>query len=282
MAQGSWVPREVKAKVLEILDNEKGAQLVAKEVHAKLLPWLAEKGYRPYKLRTVQQIITDLGRHAPEETTWSVGVSGREGIPDEAIGDIIKIWQWSVAVGYWFTVREAKWVARLRNAFVNRDDEVTLRRLHYTAAAYAARERAHETLRNTEYGSEEVDFHFFFYVDLQDVWGVIADTLELLGRVDANFERMTAELVKLGVQNRIPAKTMVTPPQYLLIADPTRAIETRLGLTIDHKKPISARQALWYALLMRGQAERTEWAGLSLEERGEKARGIYRDIAERR
>ena len=60
-------------------------------------------------------------------------------IPPEANADLLRIWKWCAVVGRKFTIREALWVARLR-------DMVDFEWLLQRAVEYAIREKACEVL----------------------------------------------------------------------------------------------------------------------------------------
>lgn len=274
MAEGEWVPKEVKEQVYSILNeaDRQGKQLVSKEVHAALLPWLKDNGYRPYALRTVQRVIKDLHDHATIEIPWSVGISAREGIPDEAIGTIIKIWQWSFTVGHRFTVREARWIARLRNAFPRANDE-DLRYLHYVAASYAARERAKETLQYTDFESEGLDYFIFYEIGLSKAIGMTPEKMSELN----TFTKEHMDTAG-GNLDLIPTEKIVMPPKYLLIADPVKAIELRLGLMVKHAKGMSNKQRLEYCYILRLAESLPEWEKKTLEEKNAEAQSYYDEI----
>lgn len=47
---------------------------------------------------------------------WSLGASDETGISPEATADLLDVWKYCLAIGHTFTIREAKWVARIRTA----------------------------------------------------------------------------------------------------------------------------------------------------------------------
>ncbi len=101
--------------------------------------------------RLRKTIRPNLEGRAPEvkllDKFWSMGafdVPG-SGISPEAANDLIEVWKYCLAIGHIFTIREAKWVNRLRIAV-----KAETRRTGYLFAfayEYAIRERISEILK---------------------------------------------------------------------------------------------------------------------------------------
>ena len=101
------------------------------------------------------------------DPSWSLTISRRHKIPDEATREILKVWASCLKLGKRFTVRHAKWVSALRwipNA--GGDTETPGRiidpiNIYGWAALYAGRERA-ALIFNTELDSSDIDAQLVF------------------------------------------------------------------------------------------------------------------------
>jgi len=114
-------------------------------------------GLQEPSLRKVQDILKEIN-YANEKRTedqkaldepWSLAASIKHRIPPEATSDLLMAWRYSLAAGYPLTVREAQWLAYLRN--IHRLPEKTgvesTMRLLNLACDYAHRERVCDILQ---------------------------------------------------------------------------------------------------------------------------------------
>jgi len=122
----------VLARYLEL----EGRPLSKSTVEKKLAEWRRNGTIAPAKA-TLPTEERPLGFEAP----WSLGVSVQPeyGISPEATGALLAVWNYCLAIGHVFTIREARWVARLRPAFAGRDSRIG--ELFAHAYEYAIRER---------------------------------------------------------------------------------------------------------------------------------------------
>jgi len=97
-----------------------------------------KQGWRAPSIGTLEKMISAIRNNTePVDEPWCIGVSSNYGIPIEATSDLLKILRKCLMFGRPFTIREAKWVARLRGI---RDVDTILG----LAEGYALRERVWE------------------------------------------------------------------------------------------------------------------------------------------
>lgn len=119
----------------------------SKQVHSVLESKLKEMGYGSLVPgeRTVRKKLAEFGRlHSDElDVPWSVGVSDKCGISPEATDDLLQVWRWCIAADRTFTIREAKWAARLRDVrpYIGKRLGSVPGKLYYYAWHYSVRER---------------------------------------------------------------------------------------------------------------------------------------------
>ena len=104
------------------------------------------------KDRLRKKIRPNLENRSPEvkglDEGWSLGASGKNEISTEATADLLDAWKHCLAIGHTFTIREAKWVARIRTAIRTSQNIYQYRGalLFGYAHEYAIRERISEIL----------------------------------------------------------------------------------------------------------------------------------------
>lgn len=101
--------------------KERGTRPSGREVHER---FVAQQSKRliPVPLPSLRKVQDILANAVPElekardvDQPWSLGASEKHGIPPEASKDLLEIWKTRLATGRFFSIREAKWAARLRN-----------------------------------------------------------------------------------------------------------------------------------------------------------------------
>ena len=117
-----------------------GRRLSLSAVQKKLALWRREGRVAPAEARTPTE-ERPKDKAGPDDE-WSLGLSEKFGLPPESGSDLLEVWRWCLAIGRTFTVREARWVARLRRILDTRQ----LYRVYELANRYALRERACEAL----------------------------------------------------------------------------------------------------------------------------------------
>lgn len=148
-------PGETAEAVLARYVELEGRQISKSTVEKKLAEW-RKNGTIPPAKATLPREEHPLGLEAP----WSLGVSAKPeyGITPEATGALLAVWNYSLAIGHVFTIREARWVARLRPTFADRYSRVG--ELFAHAYEYAIRERICEIL-NKQIDTIDLDAELF-------------------------------------------------------------------------------------------------------------------------
>ena len=292
MARGPWVPDVLKREIATIYlkaRDEDGVTLSAPMVHEEVMRRLHERGragIHPIKLRTVQQILTDVRKNSPQrkdvDGPWSMAVSARSefGIPLEATKDLLGIWKSCFAAGRTLTIREAQWIARLRGI-------VPSESLFPYGVIYASQERASRALKQT-FDTTYLDSLLAFASKWESETAELTlrtprpethDWLESLPALSALEAEIWPELDVLTI--------------YLLLKRDEaemgqRLMEERLGGRIGEAITVvemPAEAATVFGLWLRRIAETERWQRESFEEHFDtalKLREIVRDEAQRR
>ena len=129
-------PGETAKTVLARYIELEGRPVSLSTVEKKLADWRRDETIPPATaaLPTEER---PLGLEAP----WSLGASAQAeyGMTPEATGDLLAVWKYCLATGHVFTIREARWVVRLRNAIPDYKGRIS--ELFAYAYEYAIRER---------------------------------------------------------------------------------------------------------------------------------------------
>ena len=108
----------------------------------KLESLISEMTERVPERDTLLKMISSVRRPTSLEEPWSLGVSPPE-IPHEATGDLLAVYKFCLAADWKFSIREARWVARLRSALPGGNPALLLE----YAVLYSRRERAAQKSR---------------------------------------------------------------------------------------------------------------------------------------
>jgi hypothetical protein len=162
MSRGDHVHRWVRQLVLQ--SASKNLELTAREFRDKLAPEISAKGFPVpgvdwfrKRMRQVRDVQDD------QDKPWSLGALASPvhvQIPNEAVPDISAVWKMCLISGQPFTVRQARWVARLRGLVPEhtpgQDDRVEL---HRWASTYSGREIAHmaEAAKSLDHSRRSAD-----------------------------------------------------------------------------------------------------------------------------
>jgi hypothetical protein len=149
MAKRPKIPVWQEIRIIDIynqLFEQRGIPPSGREVHET---FVEEQSKRRFPvtlpgLRKVQDILTKarpgLEKARDVDQPWSLGVSEIHGIGPEANKDLLELWKICLATGKYFSIRQAKWAARLRNIV---QDKIFL---EFWADLYALRERTCDIL----------------------------------------------------------------------------------------------------------------------------------------
>lgn len=244
----------------EIIDairflREKYPEVSSKVILDKLGVRFTGKKYSLPTDRTVRNILARAGSPKKEtiDRTWSLGASAKYNIPSEASSDLLKIWKWCILVGREFTIREAKWVARLKNI-------VKSENLLFVAGMYALQERMCKDVN--DFNSSALDAWLVFF-DRTEMW--VYQSLQTSGIIPGIFSREKAEEFYGNV--------------WLdWIGEPGKSVEGILRITPKHIQELSKEADMIYALWLRLLSQGPGWNILSDQEKNNLAQSLRIDI----
>ena len=134
------------------------------EIHAEMVDWLTATypNFAVPGLDAVRKIVNNARRVKSQfDDPWSLGACESFNIPQDATADLLAIWKRSIIGDTTFTIRQAIWAARLRQAVSDTPTSSRLEELRYWAAAYAADQRVAEALK-TPLDTRELDSNLVF------------------------------------------------------------------------------------------------------------------------
>ncbi len=153
---GPWITKEVENTIIEIWTEmeSKGLKPTAKEVQRTVRKHLSDigKGYLHVpEIRKTQGIIRKARaalnkrpEHEKElDAPWTLGACIDSGISSQELPSVGRVWKLCMATGIPFSVREAKWVARLHGLVKDTKELMTM------AHFYSIREKAHYVSEST-------------------------------------------------------------------------------------------------------------------------------------
>ncbi len=231
----------------------------SKRVHYRLEKNLGDLGKLDLlpSERTVRKIMrqwagVDKGE---DDAPWNMAVPANRNMTDRAIRDVIGVWRRCLAVGYPFSIRQAKWVARL-GAFIGMEEPLPLPEserlwiLHHWASRYSRRERASEAQGPSTMTTTDLD-------------GIVAMN---------PWEHETA--VKVGSID--PVRSFGDPqPGILPFPGVGEAVAVELGLGVPQDCGLQGEADRVYAHWLRHLGRGPNWAGMPLQER----QGIAQELA---
>lgn len=92
--------------------------VTAPEIHVEVTPFAEEHGFYLGKVDTTRRIMQRArAAQGPEDNPWSLAASSTltdSLISVEALPSVLSVWRWHLVGGTRFTIRQAKWSARLR------------------------------------------------------------------------------------------------------------------------------------------------------------------------
>jgi hypothetical protein len=255
---------------MAILDADRPRVLVAREARSLLklqkLPVPSEQT----TVKLISKIRQEMPEHDELENPWSLAVSEAYGIPPEAYDCLLEIWKWSLIVGRKFTIREAKWVSKLRLIRA-----IPFHRLLFEAACYALEERISKLLKEDFRNSASLDAQFIFSDSLagRKVRGDAIDT-GILKVVLPLPERQEYEKTLIQAWGHGLLLLLMDKPHSL-------AVEVDLfGADLSQEADLQGDWGMVYALWLRRLSEGRRWANLSRERKIKYATELRREVGD--
>lgn len=235
--------------------KEKYPYAPAKALRDKLESRLSGKKYPLPTERTIRNILARAGSIRLEEvdSPWSLGASASHDIPAEASGDLLKIWKWCLIVGRPFTIREAKWVGRLRST-------ARPENLLFMASLYAIQERMSKG--NQQFNSSHLDSWLVF--GQSEVW--IYRSLQALGIIQGIFRGDKPE-------------EFYGNPWLDWIGEPGKSIEGLLNISPKHVQILTKEADVVYAIWLRLLGQGSRWQSLTSEAKNSLAQRLHNEVA---
>lgn len=215
---------------------------------------LAGKKYSLPTERTVRNILARSGSLKQEDVDnpWSLGASASYNIPLEASNDLLKIWKWCIIAGRKFTIREAKWVARLRNI-------VRFESLLFFASMYAIQERMN---RDGAFNTSNLDAWLSF--ERSEAW---------------MYQILVASAKIEGIFGGDKLEEFYGNTWLDWIGEPGKSSEGFLNISPKHVQTLSREADMVYAFWLRLLSRGSGWHGLSDEQKNSLAQRLYNEVA---
>ncbi|MFC1928642.1 hypothetical protein ACFLXK_03435 [Chloroflexota bacterium] len=274
--RGPNIPEKVRSIIADVyLEDEKQvAEKIMYEVHRRLRE--ADMQLRPGwpGLSAVQKELIKIRKSDAEEAkkgleaTWSLGVSAQSehGITSESTSALLAVWNHCLAIGHVFTIREARWVARLRSTFAT-SGYIRTGELFAWAYEYAIRERICQVL-NQRIDTIDLDAELFIKSRERYVYR----SLGLVPREKVPFDKREEQLgstfhgyllwAKQAATNiafnHIPKAAMRTA----IDAGEPNELQTLFSIT----EKLSSEQDRIYAALLLFLSKGPKWDTLSTQE----------------
>ena len=247
---------DVKGKFSEL----GGRRLSKSTVDKKLAKWRKAGKIAPAKATLPRE-----ERPVGLEAAWSLGVSTRPdyGITPEATRTLLAVWKYTLAMGHVLTIREARWVARLRSAF----DGSRIAEIFAHAYEYSVRERICEIL-NKPIDTTDLDANM--YIEDRERYVYLA--LGLIPKLAVPYSTREKEMAAAKFKyiawfkqaatniafNHIPKAAMRTATE----ASRRDQLQKLFGITEE----LSGDQDRIYAALLLYLSKGPKWDTLSVEE----------------
>ena len=263
MAKGPLLNDDVRRLTAEIYLQHK--DWPAKEVRRELLGRLKGKNVNTPDnwpaLTTVQailkgvinadKIVVERGIDEP----WSMGACAKYDMPQNAIDSLMEVWKYSIATGHVFTIREAKWAARLSSTFARRKGHISS--LAAYSREYARREQIYELLgkpmdtRDLDAACVMEDSEVLFY-----------ETLGMIPRPIINDKTgETEDIVNLFYSENAPKTALLYMKPGLLLS-----VINEIDTPDEYMNDLSEKQEYIYAAILVFLSKGPKWSTLSRED----------------
>ncbi|MFC1924916.1 hypothetical protein ACFLXA_06100 [Chloroflexota bacterium] len=283
MSKGPRIDKEVRLlitqRAIENLNKPRG------DVAIELQNEIRRKGYPVPEHKTLERYISNDRKHpqSDEDQPWTLAVSADYGIAREALPMLLRLWKLDFINDGDFTIRKAKWAARLEPAF---DDEDSLR---LWSKDYAIRERICE-IKNQEFYTSDLDASL-----VMDPWELA--TAGFVGKVHSDWVFTLKQIIITSSSWPTPARIeswgresfinialdvctmdIFEPPGVPGHEEFLESVKTLYGVFgwsgeyTEVKIPDEAKSvySLWLRYLAKGQ----KWQYLTVEKRGQIAKQL--------
>ena len=208
------------------------------------------------RLSTLEKYISFYRSTTSLDEPWSLGESTKleYDIPGDATGILLELWKYSLEIGYPFTLRHARWIARLHKVIVTGTNDIDhwkqIQILFFTTLRYADRERVSQALKQAQFDTTAEDADLVIPLTeamILNEFDVLplACLSEIRGKVNEKFEKEKGKKreIRIGPENSYDIlRTEPNVAVVLHILRRPRSID-RYGLLNDNK--------VWYKFLSR-------------------------------
>lgn len=267
MAKGPVVSDEIKKTIAEVYHSD--PNLIAKEVMAEVNRRHDGKGPG---LSSIQKSLSKIRARDKEEAKkglevgWSVAVSDKYDIPRDAYEVLLRVWRWNIVVGRTFTVREARWVARLWKI-------IPYEKLLARAVEYGWRERVAVSIGSETVTTIDLDLAVAFEMNSMDWWPYrTAINMKVIPE-DTSFALAATDWENEG--------GWLNDVFTLLIAQGSAShmMWMKSGVSWRPNTRLPEHGDLVYALWMRRLVKQFPWNDLLPEDRNLLAEKLYEEVA---
>lgn len=147
--EGTARLRDEQKLLITELAQQDDPELEVKDIWKQVVAKFPRPKYHPPALGTVRNYVGEARKSkVDQDEPWSIGVSVQSGIPIEAMKVVSGVWEHVLLThGRRITIRQAKWIARLRDLITEKEGtDSPEKRLYNWASLYAGREKATSTL----------------------------------------------------------------------------------------------------------------------------------------
>jgi hypothetical protein len=183
-----------------------------------------------------------------EDEPWSLGESIKPeyGIPADTTSVLLELWRYSLEIGYPFTLRHAKWVARLYKLVVTANNDTEhwkqIQILFFSALVYADRERVSQALGQHRFDTTGEDAALMIPVTeaiILNEFGVLPLSLsfEIARNVDKKLKEQKGKKREMKIEAETLYDIVRTEPNVAVVVHVLhrpRSID-KYGLLKDNK-----------------------------------------------
>ncbi|MBI4236303.1 MAG: hypothetical protein HY688_02990 [Chloroflexi bacterium] len=240
------------------------------EVAKNLKDRIGAMGEREPAHDTLVKMIS-AARHSGQsdlDKPWSLGALTHHELPTHAINDVVEIWKLCLAVGWILTIRQAKWIARLRQTMPSgrdlpEDPGYWRSNLYTWAHIYALREQATEAL-GIPNETNDLDFDFLLMSTWEWFTALAVGDLQSTWRARERPSRLLEK--EIAIESQPGRRGGITWGM------PHDVVEAQLDMyeapqLEEHQFSPSAEASKVYAYWLRHLSRGPQWENLPFERR---------------